>query len=170
MIKKQIKKTKMLSDLTPYDIPKQKNNFFPRHTRFHGEQKSRLKHIGRSAESFRNYTPGDPVRLILYSASQRHRKVKGAYRGAGVTAKAWGVKKLYKSAFIANIKYAGGGETSGVFTRKSDDSLPIKQLYGAGLARESERAEDPLWKYYISQTEIIVPRVIDDMLKRYPAK
>ena len=113
---------------------------------------------------------GSPKRLIKFKAKQKYKKTKGLYRGAGVTAKAWGQTKLYKNAFIASVKYSGGsgeGETVGVFARKTKNPLPIKQLYGAGVARESERGKDPIWKVYREVLGKQIPIKVDEALKKY---
>lgn len=49
---------------------------------------------------------------------------------AGVSHAAYNRKQTASKAFIANVKYSGGGSHRGVFVRKTKKRLPIKQLYG----------------------------------------
>ena len=67
---------------------------------------------------------GSPLKLMSFKARQTAR---------GVVAKAWGVKKLYKHTFIAPVKK--GSSNMAVYTRKSKHSLPVKQLWGPGIAQ-----------------------------------
>lgn len=74
---------------------------------------------------------GKPVGLIHFDARQRKK---------GVSAKAWGSRKIYKGTFIAKAKTRVKGEEgfratgNQVFARKSDRSLPLKKLHGPGIA------------------------------------
>lgn len=75
---------------------------------------------------------GRPIGLIHFAARQRKK---------GVSAKAWGQRKIYRGTFIAKTKTRSRGEeefrTTGtqVFTRKPGASrLPIKKLHGPGIA------------------------------------
>lgn len=67
---------------------------------------------------------GRPLKLIAFKARQTAK---------GVVAKAWGVSKLYKSTFIAPVKHGSSNNT--VYTRKTKHSLPVKALYGPGIAQ-----------------------------------
>lgn len=53
---------------------------------------------------------------------------------AGVSARAWGKRKVYRGTFIAN-----DGHT--VFKRKSSKRLPISAVYGPGVARTFGRKD-----------------------------
>lgn len=48
----------------------------------------------------------------------------------GVSANAWGHRKVYPGAFLATMKTGHRG----VFKRLGDDRLPIKELFGPGVA------------------------------------
>ncbi len=62
---------------------------------------------------------GKRLNLIRFGAKQGKK---------GVRAKAWGTRRLYKGAFIGNK-----GRT--VFARTSAERLPIKPLFGPGVAQ-----------------------------------
>lgn len=68
---------------------------------------------------------GKALNLIRFNARQAK---------AGVSASAWGVRKIYRGTFIANQ-----GRT--VFKREGTARLPIKPVYGPSLPREFGRAE-----------------------------
>ena len=74
---------------------------------------------------------GNALRLIAFKARATAK---------GVVAKAWGVNKLYKHTFIAPVKR--GSSTNAVFVRKSKHSLPIKQLWGAGIRQLFKQKEN----------------------------
>lgn len=74
---------------------------------------------------------GNALKLIAFKARQTAR---------GVVAKAWGVNKLYKGTFIAPAKR--GSSTNAVYVRKTKHSLPVKQLYGPGIAQLFKRQEN----------------------------
>lgn len=57
---------------------------------------------------------------------------------AGVSANAWGARKIYPGTFLANVA-AGAGRTEGVFVRKTAERLPIRQLYGPGISQTFAR-------------------------------
>lgn len=65
---------------------------------------------------------GVPLPLMQFAAKQTRK---------GVTAKAWGNRKLYPGTFIATMKSGH----QGVFRRTSKARLPIKELYGSGVAQ-----------------------------------
>lgn len=65
---------------------------------------------------------GAPLPLIRFKAKQQKK---------GVKASAWGNAKLYPGTFIATMK---SGHT-GVFARTSRKRLPIKELWGPGIAK-----------------------------------
>lgn len=67
---------------------------------------------------------GRPLKLIAFKAKQTAK---------GVVSKAWGVSKLYKGTFIAPIRH--GSISNTVYTRKTKHSLPVKALYGPGIAQ-----------------------------------
>ena len=67
---------------------------------------------------------GRPLKLIAFKARQTAK---------GVVAKAWGKSKLYKGSFIAPLKH--GSSTKAVYARKGRHSLPVKQLWGAGVVQ-----------------------------------
>ncbi|TJV68609.1 MAG: hypothetical protein E5X76_28935 [Mesorhizobium sp.] len=77
---------------------------------------------------------GRPIALIKFAARQTK---------AGVTANAWGVRKLYKHTFIAAMR--SGHE--GVFVRETKKRFPIKELWGSGVTQVMSQA--------IEQGEII---------------
>ena len=69
------------------------------------------------------------LNLIAFTARQTKR---------GVSAKAWGKRKIYRGAFI------GSGRNSGkqlVFKKRKDDPKRIEALHGASLPREFERQD-----------------------------
>ena len=74
---------------------------------------------------------GSPLKLIAFKARQAAK---------GVVAKAWGVNKLYKHTFIAPVRH--GSSNMAVFVRKSKHSLPVKQLYGPGVAQLFKKPEN----------------------------
>ncbi len=67
---------------------------------------------------------GKPLKLIAFRAAQTAK---------GVVAKAWNVKKLYRETFIAPIRRGSSNMT--VYARKTKHSLPVKKLYGPGIAQ-----------------------------------
>lgn len=58
----------------------------------------------------------------------------------GIEASPWGDRQVFKGTFFAGVDYEGGSHM-GVFVRKSDDRLPIRQLYGPNVAVEGSRDE-----------------------------
>lgn len=68
---------------------------------------------------------GRALNLIRFAARQTKK---------GVSASAWGKRKIYRGTFIANQ-----GRT--VFVRTSEARLPIKAVHGPSLPREFGRAE-----------------------------
>lgn len=70
---------------------------------------------------------GRPIALFKFNAKQT---------GKGVTANAWGVRKLYKGTFIATMK---SGHT-GVFARTTKKRFPIKELWGSGVTQVMSQA------------------------------
>ncbi len=67
---------------------------------------------------------GKPLKLIAFKARQTAK---------GVVSKAWGVSKLYRGTFIAPIRHGSSSNT--VYSRKTKHSLPVKALYGPGIAQ-----------------------------------
>jgi len=74
---------------------------------------------------------GSPLKLIAFKAMQTAK---------GVMAKAWGVNKLYRGTFIAPVKH--GSSNMAVYSRKTKHSLPVKQLYGPGVAQLFRKPEN----------------------------
>ena len=74
---------------------------------------------------------GRPLKLIAFKARQSAK---------GVVAKAWGKSKLYKRSFIAPVKH--GSSTNAVYVRKGNHSLPVKQLWGAGVVQLFKQKEN----------------------------
>ena len=74
---------------------------------------------------------GSPLKLIAFKARQTRK---------GVVAKAWGVNKLYRGTFIAPVRH--GSSTNAVFVRKTKRSLPVKQLWGPGIAQLFKKPEN----------------------------
>lgn len=74
---------------------------------------------------------GRPLKLIAFKAVQTAK---------GVVARAWGTKKLYRGTFIAPLRH--GSSNSTVYSRKTKDSLPVKQLYGPGIAQLFKKPEN----------------------------
>ena len=74
---------------------------------------------------------GSPLKLIAFKARQTAR---------GVVSKAWGVNKLYRGTFIAPVKR--GSSSNAVYARKSSHSLPVKQLWGPGIAQLFKKQEN----------------------------
>lgn len=66
---------------------------------------------------------GRPFRLVHFKARQTKQ---------GVTAAAWGKRKVYKHTFLATVK-AGDAGVQGVFVRQGKKRLPIKQLWGPSV-------------------------------------
>lgn len=65
---------------------------------------------------------GAPLPLAKFGAKQTRK---------GVTAKAWGKRKLYPGAFLATMKSGH----SGAFVRKGKKRLPIKEMWGPGVGK-----------------------------------
>ncbi|QKC89987.1 hypothetical protein EB230_17410 [Mesorhizobium sp. NZP2234] len=70
---------------------------------------------------------GRPIALVKFAARQTK---------PGVTANAWGVRKLYKNTFIATMKSGHRG----VFVRETKKRNPIKELWGAGVTQVMSQA------------------------------
>lgn len=66
---------------------------------------------------------GNPIKLIYFNGTRQFKK--------GVKSAAYGVKRLYEGTFIATV----GAGHKGVFRRKGDDRLPIKELYGPSVPK-----------------------------------
>ncbi len=66
---------------------------------------------------------GKHISLIHFGARQRK---------AGVSASAWGLRKIYKGTFIGKGQ---GSAATQVFARTSKDRLPIKKLYGPSIPK-----------------------------------
>jgi hypothetical protein len=66
---------------------------------------------------------GRPFRLAHFKPRQTKQ---------GVTAAAWGKRKVYKHTFLATVK-AGDTGVQGVFVRTGKKRLPIKQLWGPSV-------------------------------------
>lgn len=65
---------------------------------------------------------GAPIALYKFKARQTRK---------GVSASAWGTRRVYPGTFIATMK---SGHT-GVFRRTGPKRFPIKELWGAGIAK-----------------------------------
>ena len=74
---------------------------------------------------------GSPLKLITFKARQTAK---------GVVAKAWGTAKLYKGTFIAPVRR--GSSNNAVYARKTKHSLPVKQLWGPGIAQLFRKSEN----------------------------
>ncbi len=74
---------------------------------------------------------GKPLKLIAFKARQTAK---------GVVAKAWNASKLYRGTFIAPIKHGSSSNT--VYSRKTKHSLPVKALYGPGIAQLFKKPEN----------------------------
>ena len=74
---------------------------------------------------------GKPLKLIAFKARTTAK---------GVVSKAWGVSKLYRGTFIAPVKHGSSSKT--VYARKTKHSLPVKALYGPGIAQLFKRREN----------------------------
>mgnify|MGYP003673638905 CR=1 FL=1 len=101
---------------------------------------------GRRAVIGKLRVKGNRVRLIHHvtKANQKNRRGRGmTQKGAGIKAKPFGMKKqrVFDGAFIAPMPGSGA---LGVFKRKSDESLPVKQLYGGGSGITAERSAKEL--------------------------
>ncbi|RWQ35830.1 MAG: hypothetical protein EOS20_17300 [Mesorhizobium sp.] len=70
---------------------------------------------------------GRPIALVKFAARQTK---------PGVTANAWGTRKLYKGTFIATMR---SGHT-GVFVRETKKRVPVKELWGAGVTQVMTQA------------------------------
>ena len=102
-----------------------------------GLTQAKLKKYGRIQVRKANYTDlaftvtatGAPVPLKAFGAKQF---------GFGVRAKPWGKSQRFPSAFIFagspnSGKFVGGGH---VFRRTSNESLPLKMMYGPSIPKE----------------------------------
>lgn len=102
-----------------------------------GLTQTNLKKYGRIQVSKANYAnlaftvtaSGAPVPLKAFGAKQF---------GFGVRAKPWGKSQRFPSAFIFagspnSGKFVGGGH---VFRRTSNESLPLKMMYGPSIPKE----------------------------------
>jgi hypothetical protein len=74
---------------------------------------------------------GSALKLIAFKARQTAK---------GVVAKAWGVSKLYRGTFIAPVRH--GSSNNAVYVRKTSHSLPVKALYGPGIAQLFKKQEN----------------------------
>jgi hypothetical protein len=74
---------------------------------------------------------GKPLKLIAFKARQTAK---------GVVAKAWNINKLYRGTFIAPVRR--GSSNNAVYTRKTKHSLPVKALYGPGIAQLFKKSEN----------------------------
>ncbi len=72
-------------------------------------------------------SPEHPFRFRLAHFKPRQTK-------QGVSAAAWGKRKLYRNTFIAKVR-AGKNQVEGVFVRKGRKRLPIRQLWGGSIPR-----------------------------------
>lgn len=94
------------------------------------KQKDVRAAMTRTRSNFSNLTYrlaaiGKALNLIRFGARQTKK---------GVSASAWGARKVYKGTFIANQ-----GRT--VFVRESAKRLPIRPVHGPSLPREFARAD-----------------------------
>ena len=83
----------------------------------------------RDDETYSIFIKSRYLNVIEFGARQTKR---------GVSAKAWGKRKIYRGAFI------GGGRNSGkrlVFKKLKDDPKRIEALHGASLPREFHRQD-----------------------------
>ena len=83
----------------------------------------------RGDETYSIFIKSRYLNVIEFGARQTKR---------GVSAKAWGKRKIYRGAFI------GGGRNSGkrlVFKKLKDDPKRIEALHGASLPREFHRQD-----------------------------
>ncbi|MDY0882302.1 phage tail protein [Dongia soli] len=92
--------------------------------------RKRVRIIRASRSTLTAIVRGSGRALPLYTFNARQTK-------AGVSAKAWGKRKVYRGSFIATMRTGHVG----VFTRTGDDRLPIKELFGPGVAGTMGRAE-----------------------------
>lgn len=115
-------------------------------------------------------TRGRRVRLIKFAAREKTRKRQGrVVARLGVTAKPWGRTQTFETAFIAPVKYGRdeSGSTDGVFVRYMGATrLPIKQLYGPGIAREAERNEGSIQGFFKKEMEVQLPRKLKFQIER----
>ena len=74
---------------------------------------------------------GKPLKLIVFKARQTAK---------GVVSKAWNVSKLYRGTFIAPVRH--GSSNNAVYVRKTKHSLPVKQLWGPGIAQLFKKPEN----------------------------
>ncbi len=74
---------------------------------------------------------GKPLKLIVFRARETAK---------GVVAKAWNVSKLYRGTFIAPVRR--GSNNNAVYSRKTKHSLPVKTLYGPGIAQLFKKPEN----------------------------
>jgi len=111
-------------------------------------------------------TRGRRIRLIKFSAQEKTRKRQGrVVARLGVKAKPWNRPQVFQDAFIAPVRYGRGdqaGSTDGVFVRYMGATrLPIKQLYGPGIAREAERNEGEIQGFFKKEMDVQLPRKLE---------
>jgi hypothetical protein len=89
---------------------------------------------------------GKPLSLIHFGAKQTRR---------GVTARAYGERKLYPETFIQ--KSRGGG--SQVFVRERSSRLPIRKLWGPGVP--STMAQEEIIEALEEKVRTDLPKIIE---------
>lgn len=108
---------------------------------------------------------GRPISLIHFAARQVRK---------GVTAKAWGKRKLYRGAFIAKAKTRSAGEeefrptADQVFVREGKMRLPIKKLWGPGIPQTL--AEPEIQTEIEKQVLTQLPQRIEKEIAFYAAR
>lgn len=102
---------------------------------------------------------GNAMSLIHFGAKQRRK---------GVSAKAWGERRTYPHTFIARAN--GGGDQ--VFARKGSDRLPIRKLFGPGIAQTMADAEvfAAIEDHAEERLETNIAREIDRRLRKVRGK
>lgn len=78
---------------------------------------------------------------------------------AGVSANAWGETKIYPGTFMATMKSGHRG----VFVRKGRKRLPIKELWGPGVAQvmAKDAVTSALESYAVARLEANIMRQLD---------
>jgi len=105
---------------------------------------------------------GRPISLIQFAARQVRK---------GVSAKAWGKRKLYKGAFIARAKTHKAdeielrGTSEQVFVRKRSARLPIKKLWGPSIPRTM--ADETILKEIARTIDTTLPKRLEHELRAY---
>lgn len=141
------------------------------------EEKKLSSKVAAREQTFKIKAFGKSLRLIHFvTYKKKYQKLTRKNKVKGVVAKVWGQRKVYKDTFIATVYYnkgefnldgTGDTEAQGVFSREGNaPRLPIKQLYGPGVAREVQRHEKVARDKYMERAAVEIPRAIEFNLSK----